>query len=125
MLINQITLPTTDMSASVRFYQLLGLQMIVDAAPRYVRFLNPADNVTLSLHTVDSGKSGEGPVLYFELFDLDARVAELQAAGLEFEHGPVDQRWRWREARLRDPYGNSIVLYRAGEDRVNPPWRVG
>ena len=124
MQLNQITLPTTDMSASVKFYQALGLRIIVNAAPRYVRFLNPADKATLSLHTVDGEKSGEGPVIYFELADLDARVAELQAAGLVFEHGPVDQSWLWREARLRDPYGNLIVLYYGGENRVDPPWKV-
>ena len=124
MQLNQITLPTTDMDASVRFYETLGLRLIVDAAPRYVRFVNPADKATVSLHLVETAKSGEGPVLYFELTDLDDRVAELRAAGLTFEHGPVDQSWLWREARLRDPYGNLLVLYLAGPNRVNPPWRV-
>jgi hydroxymethylpyrimidine/phosphomethylpyrimidine kinase len=31
----------------------------------------------------------------------------------------------WREARLRDPSGNTIFLYRAGEARRFPPWRMG
>ena len=121
---NQITLPTQDMAASLAFYRTLGFKVIVDAAPRYVRLLNPTDDSTLSLHHVQSPKSGEGAILYFELHDLDERVASLRAAGLEFEHGPVDQRWRWREARLLDPYGNVIILYYAGTDRVDPPWRV-
>jgi hydroxymethylpyrimidine/phosphomethylpyrimidine kinase len=30
----------------------------------------------------------------------------------------------WREARLRDPSGNTIFLYRAGESRRFPPWRM-
>ena len=34
-------------------------------------------------------------------------------------------RWLWREARLVDPSGNVICLYHAGENRLNPPWRVG
>ena len=113
------------MPASVAFYKTLGFVVIVDAAPRYVRLHNPVDDGTLSLHLVDQPKSGPGPIVYFESDDLDERVAALSTAGLPFDHGPVDQRWRWREARLRDPYGNEIVLYRAGEDRVNPPWRVG
>jgi hypothetical protein len=30
----------------------------------------------------------------------------------------------WREAFLRDPDGNVIVLFSAGENRLNPPWRL-
>jgi hydroxymethylpyrimidine/phosphomethylpyrimidine kinase len=30
----------------------------------------------------------------------------------------------WREARLRDPDGNIIFFYKAGENRRFPPWRV-
>ena len=38
---------------------------------------------------------------------------------------PVDQPWQWREARLRDPDGNRLCLFHAGENRLNPPWRLG
>jgi hydroxymethylpyrimidine/phosphomethylpyrimidine kinase len=31
----------------------------------------------------------------------------------------------WREARLRDPDGNIILLSKAGEARRFPPWRIG
>jgi hydroxymethylpyrimidine/phosphomethylpyrimidine kinase len=34
------------------------------------------------------------------------------------------QRWLWREAWLRDPAGNSICLYHAGDNRRFPPWRI-
>ena len=37
---------------------------------------------------------------------------------------PRDQPWLWREAYLRDPAGNLICLYHAGENRRNPPWRI-
>ena len=40
--------------------------------------------------------------VYFECNDLDARVTVLEGMGYAFEHGPVDQRWLWREARLHD-----------------------
>jgi hydroxymethylpyrimidine/phosphomethylpyrimidine kinase len=30
----------------------------------------------------------------------------------------------WRESRLRDPAGNTIFLYKAGEARRFPPWRM-
>ena len=35
-----------------------------------------------------------------------------------------DKSWLWREAILVDPAGNRICLYRAGENRKYPPWRV-
>ena len=44
--------------------------------------------------------------------------------GHAFEHGPRNQPWMWREARLRDPSGNTVFLYKAGEARRFPPWRM-
>ncbi|MGH9764766.1 MAG: VOC family protein, partial [Blastocatellia bacterium] len=62
--------------------------------------------------------------VYFECHDLDQTVRSLKAKGLIFESDPADQEWLWREAYLRDPDGNLICLYYAGENRLNPPWRV-
>jgi glyoxalase/bleomycin resistance protein/dioxygenase superfamily protein len=56
--------------------------------------------------------------------DLDERVRALELAGLSFVSGPRDERWLWGEARLRDPDGNAICLYRAGTNRRFPPWRL-
>ena len=56
--------------------------------------------------------------------DLDVTVAYLQQQGIKFEQEPRDEKWGWREARLRDPAGNAIRLYQAGEMRRFPPWRV-
>lgn len=36
--LTQVTLGAIDFAASVLFYQKLGLTLIVDSAPRYVRF---------------------------------------------------------------------------------------
>ena len=44
--------------------------------------------------------------VYFECHDLDERVEQLARNGIAFEHGPRNQPWMWREARLRDPDGN-------------------
>ena len=63
-------------------------------------------------------------VVYFEYDDLDEAVQDLVGKNIEFEHGPIDQDWLWREAALRDPDGNKIILYYAGTNRKNPPWRI-
>ena len=54
----------------------------------------------------------------------DQMVAQLQANGVQFSRLPADQPWLWREAYLQDPDGNPLCLYFAGENRLNPPWRI-
>lgn len=119
--LNQITLPCTDFEATRDFYLTLGLTLIVENAPDYARFEAPG-GATLSIHRSDEAPSGA--TVYFECDDLDEEVQQLSRMGLRFEHGPMNQPWLWREARLLDPSGNVVCLYRAGEARRFPPWRV-
>jgi catechol 2,3-dioxygenase-like lactoylglutathione lyase family enzyme len=123
MKLNQVTLPSSDLEKSVRFYEKMGFQLIVDARPRYARFLCTEGEATFSLHFCEKITPGD-TYIYFETQDPDAKYCELLEAGFDFELPPVDQRWLWREARLRDPDGNLIIIYRAGENRIRPPWRV-
>ena len=124
MNLNQVTVPTINMEASVAFYRHLGLKIIVDAAPRDVRFECPQGDATFSIHQIDELGVGEAPVIYFETQQLDAEVQRLQELGIGFELLPTDQSWGWREARLTDPAGNKVVLFWGGAYRKNPPWRV-
>ena len=123
MELNQVTVPCTDYAASVEFYTRLGLVQIVDSPPRYARFESSAGS-TLSIHAVDDGAAPGATTIYFEVGDVDAAVAAIRERGLEFDEGPVDQRWLWREAYLRDPADNRICIYHAGDNRRNPPWRI-
>jgi catechol 2,3-dioxygenase-like lactoylglutathione lyase family enzyme len=122
--LNQITMPSTDLGSSVEFYQKLGLQLIVDALPRYARFQLPNGTSTLSLHKTDKRFSNSDVTVYFECEDLDNKVQDLISEGIEFDLLPTDQSWLWREARLSDPDGNKLILYFAGKNRLNPPWRI-
>ena len=121
MELNQVTLPVRDMDEATEFYRKLGFTQIVDS-PHYARFECPG-GASFSL-SLENGEFSNGAVIYFEHERLDEWVAELEARGVEFEHGPRDERWLWREAMLYDPSGNKIKLYQAGENRLNPPWRV-
>jgi catechol 2,3-dioxygenase-like lactoylglutathione lyase family enzyme len=125
MNLNQVTVPALDVAQSVTFYERLGLRLIVAVLPRYARFECPAGEATFSVHRVEALPRGEGVTVYFEHEQLDAWVAALQAAGLAFEELPNDKPWLWREARLKDPAGNQLILYYAGPNRKNPPWRIG
>ena len=123
MELNQVTVPCTDYEASVAFYRKLGLAQIVDSPPRYARFESSAGS-TLSVHAVERGAAPGATTVYFEVDNVDETVSAIKARGLEFETDPVDQEWLWREAYLRDPAGNLICLYHAGENRRFPPWRI-
>ena len=122
MRLNQVTVGCTDYAASVGFYTTLGLTQIVDAPPTYARF-ETSDGQTFSIHQTDR-VAAPTTVVYFEIEELDQTVAILKSAGLEFLTDPVDESWGWREARLRDPAGNEICLFRGGCNRRFPPWRI-
>ncbi len=124
MNLNQVTVYTTDVLRAAEFYTLLGLVPIVDSSPRYMRFECPDGDSTFSLHHSDLPVGGSGIVVYFECDDLDAKAAELAELGIKFESGPEDKQWLWREAHLRDPDGNKVILFSAGENRKYPPWRI-
>ncbi len=120
--LNQVTLPAQDYDRSVAFYRALGLTQIVDSPGRYARFECPG-GATLSIDVEADGRPGDA-VICFESADLDAWVQRLETLGIAFATPPTDQRWGWREAHLRDPAGNRLCLYRAGEYRRFPPWRM-
>jgi hydroxymethylpyrimidine/phosphomethylpyrimidine kinase len=121
--LNQVTLTGTNYDRSVEFYRRIGLRQIVANSPDYARF-ETAGGATLSIQIDPEEKIVATTAVYLECDDLDERVEGLARAGLPFEHGPRNQPWMWREARLRDPDGNIIFLYKAGEARRFPPWRV-
>lgn len=124
MNLNQVTIPSLNIQRSIAFYKRLGLNLIVEALPHYARFECLDGDATFSIHLVDKLPEGEGVYVYFETEKLDKEVNRLQEEGIKFDLLPTDQTWLWREARLKDPDGNIIVLYFAGDNRKNPPWRL-
>ena len=122
--LNQVTITGSDYARSVDFYRRLGLKQIVDSPDNgYARF-ETAGGATFSVQIDREEKVRATTAVYFECDDLDERVEKLARSGIAFEHGPRNQPWMWREARLRDPDGNIIFFYKAGEARRFPPWRM-
>jgi predicted enzyme related to lactoylglutathione lyase len=124
MNLNQITIPSIDVEKATLFYKNLGLNLIVNALPRYARFECPDGDATFSIHKVDELPKGNGITIYFEDENLDALVSNLKQKGITFISNPEDKTWLWREAHLNDPDGNHIILYHAGTNRKNPPWKI-
>ena len=124
MRLNQVTAACIDLDASIGFYRQLGLNLIVKNE-YYARFELPDGGSTFSLHiTSKEIPRDHAPHIYFECDNVDAEVARLKAAGIVFEHEPTMQTWLWYEAWLRDPAGNALCLYHAGDNRTHPPWRI-
>jgi catechol 2,3-dioxygenase-like lactoylglutathione lyase family enzyme len=130
MNLNQVTLTVINMDVSTEFYRRLGFLQIVDT-PHYARFACPDGAATFSLSLAETdvltnakNKLSTGTTVYFEHEKLDEWVETLQSRGIEFDQLPSSQSYLWREAILTDPSGNKIKLYWAGENRLNPPWRV-
>ena len=124
MNLNQITVPSRDLSISIPFYEELGLKLIVRSKPTYARFECPNGASTFSIHQVEELPTGDGITVYFERENLDEHVGELIKKGIKFDELPKDKSWLWREARLRDPDGNKLIMFIGGENRLNPPWRI-
>lgn len=122
MNLNQVTLPVKNMEQATAFYLTLGFTQIVDT-PHYARFECPNAGATFSL-SLNEDDFSNGAIIYFEHDELDEWVALLKQRNIEFIQEPKDESYLWREAILFDPSGNKIKLYKAGENRLNPPWRV-
>jgi catechol 2,3-dioxygenase-like lactoylglutathione lyase family enzyme len=124
MNLNQVTIPVLNVEKSIAFYQKLGLSLIVKSLPDYARFECINGQSTFSIHRVDSIKNYNGTWIYFEVDNLDETVNKLIDLDFQFEELPNDKPWLWRESRLKDLDGNQIIIYFAGDNRLNPPWRI-
>jgi len=110
MNLNQVTVPARDITASVAFYTLLGLELIVFDT-HYARFtcLDGGATFSLDLHE-DYQPAPGGPVIYFEVAELDEKVGILQAAGVVFTQQPRDEPHDFMAALLAERRDAAIEL---------------
>jgi catechol 2,3-dioxygenase-like lactoylglutathione lyase family enzyme len=115
----------SNVSQSIEFYRTLGLRLIVHTHDDYARFECPNGDATFSIHRVDTApSSGSGIWIYFEVENVDETIKSLVEKGVQVEEMPEDKSWLWREARIKDPDSNQIIVYTAGKNRKQPPWRL-
>jgi catechol 2,3-dioxygenase-like lactoylglutathione lyase family enzyme len=97
-----------DMDAAVHFYaEVLGLPLKFRDGDRWAAF--DVSGVTLALEGSAATSRGGGATVSLRIKDLDRLVAELRQRGAdvgEITTGPHERR-----ADLRDPSGNTLVLY--------------
>jgi catechol 2,3-dioxygenase-like lactoylglutathione lyase family enzyme len=114
------TLLVSDIPRSKRFYSDLGFRLLVDDV-HYARFQVGDTPTTLSIHAHPGpiSPAAEIGILFDSPADLDHFAATLPDAPV-----PVDQPWLWREVRVTDPDGHRLLFVFAGENHLDPPWRV-
>ena len=123
MNLNQITIQVLNVELCCEFYKTLGLQLIVDAKPRYARFLCPNGDSTFSIHETENTTKNT-TAIYFEVENIETTCTTLVSKGVVFESAPELKSWLWTEAECKDPNGNSVIIYHAGKNRKNPSWRI-
>jgi hydroxymethylpyrimidine/phosphomethylpyrimidine kinase len=70
------------------------------------------------------GKISSALLKLFAAAAMAGGALRVAREGMTFDQVPADQSWGWREARLRDPAGNPLCLFSAGNNRRFPPWRI-
>ena len=117
-------MPAIDLEQTIHFYEHIGLQLIVKT-DQYLRFYNPIDFQTLSFELVSSVTNQTTIYFEFETLDeLESYVKKLNMNGVSAVNQPILEPWLWFETSITDPNGNKIKLYYAGENRLNPPWKI-
>jgi len=124
MNLNQVTIPSSNVVRAIEFYKKLGLRLIVHTHDAYARFECPEGDSTFSIHQVADLPTGSGVIVYFEVQDVSKTIKGLVEQGIAIDELPKNQSWLWTEASLKDLDGNTIIIYHAGKNRKNPPWRM-
>jgi catechol 2,3-dioxygenase-like lactoylglutathione lyase family enzyme len=118
MAVNAVTVvsvPVSDQDRAKNFYtNVLGFQLLRDddSVPgiRWLQVAPLTGDTTLTLVTwFDTMPAGSMRGLVLATSDLDADYQRLRELGVDFAQPPTQQPWA-KEAVLRDPDGNELVL---------------
>ncbi|MFC0623866.1 VOC family protein [Kribbella deserti] len=122
--LNVLDICVTDLGAAIDFYRLLGLEFVPDPhmpsdhagcdLPNGLHLMLDTDQARTKITAGWSAPSAGRTFLAFQLESpaaVDAKYAELAAAGVTELQEPWDAPWGMRYATVADPSGNGIDLY--------------
>ena len=124
-LLNAVGIVVSDMTRSIHFYRLLGLDIAAGTEdeghidtflPNGVRFMLDTEDVIRSFRPSWARETGNQLALALECEspeEVDEVYARITAAGFDGEKEPWDAFWGQRYAQLRDPDGIPVDLYAA------------
>ena len=100
--------PVTDLAAAKAVYTaLLGVEPQADA-PYYVGYDVEGQHIGLVPNGAQQGMTG--PVSYWHVTDIEAKIAEVTAAGGTLKDAPKDVGGGRLVATLTDPDGNVLGI---------------
>ena len=106
--ISAVTLATHDMERAVRFYRMLGFEIIYGGADAAFTSFR-AGTSYLNLITQPAAKTWSwwGRVIFYHS-DVDALHASIIAAGYQPDTSPRDAEWGERLFHVTDPDGHEL-----------------
>jgi len=110
--VSWIELPAADPDASATFFEtVFGWIVHREGMPGYIIFQDPAGHVGGGFRA-DLRPTGDGPLVYLSVDDIDAVLPTIEAAGgrVLAERTAIDEQVGWW-ASFRDPGGNVLGLY--------------
>jgi catechol 2,3-dioxygenase-like lactoylglutathione lyase family enzyme len=115
--ITVVSVPVSDPEQAKRFYvDTLGFELVRDDASTGLHWVqvrpSPSSASLTLVNWFDSMPAGSLRGLVLTVDDLSAAYDRLASAGVDFESPPQNRPWA-REAVLRDPDGNELVLQQA------------
>ena len=106
--ISAVTLATRDMREAVRFYLLVGFELLYGGNDADFTSLRAgAQYLNLIAAPADRGWAWWGRVIFYD-DDVDALHARLVAAGLKPQGAPRDASWGERFFHMLDPDGHEL-----------------
>ena len=106
--ISAITLATHDMGRAVKFYRLLGFELLYGGEnAAFTSFRAGTGYLNLIAEPVSRRWSWWGRVIFYTA-EVDGLYARALAAGLAPESAPRDAEWGERFFHLTDPDGHEL-----------------
>jgi catechol 2,3-dioxygenase-like lactoylglutathione lyase family enzyme len=106
--ISAITLATHDMARAVRFYRMLGFEVINGGdGAAFTSFRAGRSYLNLIAQPAERQWSWWGRVIFYHS-DVDALHAHVAAAGYGLDTAPRDAEWGERFFHLTDPDGHEL-----------------
>lgn len=101
---------TSDVARADAFYRdVLGLELVMDHG--WLRTYGSPAKMTVQVAFASQGGSDTPvPDLSIEVDDLDEAVRRVEAAGIAFVYGPVNEPWGVRRFYARDPFGKLVNI---------------
>lgn len=108
-----VTLGTTDMARSVRFYERLGFRLLYGGSgSAFSSFQVGSGYLNLQAHDAWTPPQAVWGRVIFYVDDVDAMYERAVTAGLTPANPPADAPWKERYFHIRDPDGHELSFAR-------------